>query len=63
VALADVFDALCSRRVYKDAWSADDALAEVTAQRGKQFDPEVVDAFFEVLPRILEIKQAWPDAN
>ena len=62
-ALADVFDALCSRRVYKDAWTEEDALAEVAAQRGKQFDPEVVDAFFEVLPRILEIKKAWPDAT
>jgi hypothetical protein len=63
VSVADVFDALCSRRVYKDSWSIDEAFAEIKAQRGKQFDPEVTDAFFEIIPRILEIRQAWPDAQ
>lgn len=49
VAVADVFDALTSDRPYKSAWSAADALAEIKAQRGRQFDPQVVDAFLQVM--------------
>ncbi|BDG59320.1 HD domain-containing phosphohydrolase [Caldinitratiruptor microaerophilus] len=45
VALADVYDALLSRRVYKDAWSPDDAQRYILSQAGAQFDPMVVDAF------------------
>jgi HD-GYP domain-containing protein (c-di-GMP phosphodiesterase class II) len=63
VSLADVFDALCSARVYKSAWTIDDVMTELTAQSGKQFDPEVVKCFFQVLPRILEIRAAIPDSE
>jgi HD domain-containing protein/GAF domain-containing protein len=45
-ALADVYDALISTRVYKDAWTEDKVLALIREERGKQFDPQVVDAFF-----------------
>lgn len=45
VAICDVFDALRSRRPYKPAWSLDDALAEIVAQRGQHFDPRLVDLF------------------
>ncbi|HUF01028.1 MAG TPA: HD domain-containing phosphohydrolase [Gaiellaceae bacterium] len=45
VALADVFDALTHARPYKEAWSVEDALAEVRRLRNVQFDPLVVDAF------------------
>ncbi|GMO68216.1 MAG: HD domain-containing protein [Treponemataceae bacterium] len=62
VSVADVFDALCSLRVYKEAWTVDDAVAEIKTQSGKQFDPEVVDAFCEILPRIMAIRTALPDA-
>ena len=48
VAVTDVFDALTHRRPYKEAWPADRAIAEITAQRGKQFEPRIVDAFLEV---------------
>jgi HD-GYP domain-containing protein (c-di-GMP phosphodiesterase class II) len=61
VSVADVFDALCSHRVYKESWLVEDALAEIKSHRGTQFDPDVVDAFFEVAPRILKIREAWPD--
>jgi PAS domain S-box-containing protein len=50
VALADVFDALTHDRVYTSAWSQDDALAEIEAQRGRQFDPELVDTFLRLFP-------------
>jgi putative two-component system response regulator len=45
VAVADVFDALTSKRPYKEAWSAEHGLAAVEAGSGKQFDPAVVAAF------------------
>jgi putative two-component system response regulator len=49
VAVADVFDALLSERPYKQAWSFEEAIAEIKAQRGRQFDPDVVDAFLGVV--------------
>ena len=55
VALADVFDALSSRRVYKEAWGEDEVLHEIRKERGKHFDPEIVDAFMESLPAIRNI--------
>ncbi|HEX5394476.1 MAG TPA: bacteriohemerythrin [Rhodocyclaceae bacterium] len=48
-AIADVFDALTSRRPYKAPWSAEQAIAEINRHRGTQFDPVVVDAFEEVI--------------
>lgn len=48
VAITDVFDALIHERPYKQAWSVTDALDEIHSQRGKQFDPDVVDAFIAV---------------
>ncbi|MGL4610797.1 MAG: HD domain-containing phosphohydrolase [Trueperaceae bacterium] len=46
--VVDVFDALTSHRPYKPAWNPDEAEAEIVKQRGRQFDPAVVDAFLEV---------------
>jgi putative two-component system response regulator len=48
VAVADVFDALTHERPYKKAWSVEDAVAEITSQRGRHFDPQVVDAFLSL---------------
>ena len=45
VAICDVFDALRSRRPYKAPWTLDEALAEIAAQRGRHFDPALVDLF------------------
>ena len=49
VAVADVFDALTTSRPYKDAWPVERALGELTELSGRQFDPEVVHAFFDVV--------------
>ena len=49
VAVADVFDALTHVRPYKAAWSVEEALAEIGAQSGTQFDPRVIQAALEVL--------------
>ena len=61
VSLADVFDALSSKRVYKESWSETEVLSEIQAQAGMQFDPDLVMSFFEVLPNIRQIQMAWPD--
>jgi len=46
--LADVYDALISTRVYKDAWPEEQVVEEIMKGRGTQFDPEVVDVFAEI---------------
>ena len=61
VALADVFDALVSKRAYKNAWSFEEAYREIVSQRGRQFDPQVVDAFVENFDRFKEIMKQYPD--
>lgn len=49
VAIADVFDSLATRRVYKREWTRDEAVRFVVSGSGTQFDPELVDAFVQVL--------------
>jgi putative two-component system response regulator len=48
VAVADVFDALTHHRPYKDAWPVERAVDEIAGDRGRRFDPELVDAFLEL---------------
>ncbi|MDX8395616.1 MAG: HD domain-containing phosphohydrolase [Mariprofundaceae bacterium] len=59
VAIADVFDALVNARPYKKAWPLDKALALIREERGAHFDPDVVDAFFEVLPEIKVVQKKY----
>jgi hypothetical protein len=61
VSLADVFDALVSRRSYKEPWTPEKARAEIVGQRGKQFAPECVDAFVRTYDEFLAVIQAYPD--
>ena len=53
VALADVFDVLTHERPYGEAWTHDRARANVSDERGGQFDPQLVDAFLTLDPRTL----------
>jgi putative two-component system response regulator len=48
--ICDVFDALVSPRPYKEAWPVPDALAEIASQSGRQFDPQLVEAFLGLFP-------------
>ena len=57
VALADVFDALTSRRPYKEAWPVEKALQLLDEESGKHFDPDIVKAFKTALPKIMEVYQ------
>jgi putative two-component system response regulator len=51
VAVCDVFDALTHERPYKRAWTVDEAVGELVAERGRFFDPDLVDLFVDrVLP-------------
>jgi putative two-component system response regulator len=59
VALADVYDALSSQRVYKAAWSQEDVLDRIQQDTGSHFDPQVVAAFFAGLTEILEIQTRY----
>jgi response regulator RpfG family c-di-GMP phosphodiesterase len=63
VALADVYDALSCKRVYKEPWTEDKVLDEIRNLRGTKFDPAVVDAFFEILPSIQTIRERFPDVE
>ena len=55
MAVADVFDALVSKRVYKDAMAVEQAVAILEKDAGTHFDPEIVDIFFENLLVIQQV--------
>ncbi|TSE25876.1 Cyclic di-GMP phosphodiesterase response regulator RpfG [Tepidimonas sediminis] len=61
VALADVFDALTSARPYKRAWPVEEAVALLREQRGRHFEPRLVDAFLDELPAMLAIRARWAE--
>lgn len=63
VAISDVFDALTSRRPYKEPFSLEKSFAIIREGRGAHFAPHVVDAFFAVEKKILEIKEKYQDEN
>ncbi len=58
--IADVYDALSHKRVYKAAWDDEAVYEEIRRQKGIMFEPKLVDIFFEHLDRILEIKNKYP---
>ncbi|MDP5252680.1 MULTISPECIES: HD domain-containing phosphohydrolase [unclassified Vibrio] len=60
-AIADVFDALTSKRPYKDAWPLEKAFALLNDQKGKHFDPELVDLFISQRDKVAQINQKWRD--
>jgi response regulator RpfG family c-di-GMP phosphodiesterase len=59
--LADVFDALGSRRCYKEPWSIDDIRAFIVEQNGKKFEPRLVELAFEHWDRIQAVRGQLPD--
>ena len=62
-AIADVFDALTSKRPYKEPFSVEKSLAIIREGRGSHFDPDVVDAFFAIQDEILTIKKQYGEDN
>jgi putative two-component system response regulator len=63
MAVADVYDALISRRVYKPAFPQEKAVALITEGRGKHFDPDIVDAFIAILPEFQDIARRYADTD
>ncbi len=60
-ALADVFDALGCKRCYKEPWPIEDILNEIDKQKGKQFDPRLVELLHKNLDEMLAIRDAFPE--
>ena len=61
LAIADVYDALTSRRVYKDAWAKGDALQVLRDKSGVQFDPDLVEVFLEDVGELDAIRERHTD--
>lgn len=61
VSVCDVFDALLSRRSYKEAWPAQKVYEEITSQSGRQFDPQAVEVFKQCYMEMLKIRDQFPD--
>ncbi len=61
MALADVYDAIISRRIYKSASTHDQACSAIVKGRGTQFDPDVVDAFIDIAEEFRDIALKYPD--
>jgi response regulator RpfG family c-di-GMP phosphodiesterase len=60
-AVADVFDALLHKRVYKSAWQLDEILAYFHRKRGTQFDPRIVDLFLAHIEEFISLMEAYPN--
>ena len=60
-ALADVFDALSSKRCYKEAWPLEQVRQLFEAEKGKHFDPDLVDLLLTHFDEFADIKRRYPD--
>lgn len=62
IAIADVFDALTTKRPYKEAWPIERAISFINEKSASHFDPELVLAFHKALPEILKIKAQYAES-
>ena len=60
-AIADVFDALGSDRCYKKAWKDEDIFILLENEKGKHFDPQLVNLFFENIEEFKKIRDSYKD--
>ena len=63
MAVADVYDALISRRPYKQPIGHETSVEMIVAARGTHFDPDIVDAFIEIQDEFFEISRKYEDAD
>jgi putative two-component system response regulator len=61
VAIADVFDALTTERPYKKAFTIEKSFQIIKEENGEHFDPKIVEAFFGIQDKILEIREKYSD--
>ena len=59
VAIADVFDALSSKRPYKEAWTVEATMKTLQQSSGSHFEPRLLALFFDIMPEILQLKAHW----
>ena len=59
--IADVFDALSHKRIYKEAWTPEDVYKKLKEEKGKHFDPELTDIFLENFDEFVQINNRYPD--
>jgi putative two-component system response regulator len=60
-AIADVFDALLSKRPYKEPWPLEKVIEHMKSLKEKQFDPELIDIFFDNLDEVMKIRERYRD--
>jgi HD-GYP domain-containing protein (c-di-GMP phosphodiesterase class II) len=61
VALADVYDALISKRYYKNSWPEEKVVDYIEAEKDKHFDPDIVDAFIDIYDVIKAIREKFSE--
>ncbi len=59
--IADVFDALLSKRPYKEPWTLDRTVEHMKSLKGKAFDPDLIDLFFENIDEVMRIRKRYKD--
>ena len=63
VTVCDVFDALTTQRPYKKAWPVEEAISFIRKNKGTMFEPALIDAFLDIMPKILELRSRWPEVH
>ena len=61
MAIADVYDALISKRVYKPAFPHEKAMAIIKEGNGSHFDPDIVEAFCQIEDQVQKIAKSFAD--
>ncbi len=61
VAIADAWDAMVSKRPYKEAWTTEKARLILTEEKGKHFDPAVIDSFLQIIPEVEKLYEKMQD--
>lgn len=61
VSIADVFDSLSTKRIYKEKFSIEETLRIMAEGRGEQFDPKIFDIFLKNIDKIIELKNRYAD--
>jgi putative two-component system response regulator len=59
VAIADVFDALTTKRPYKEPWTLEETLKAMQEIAGTHLDPRLFDIFMHIMPKIISLKESW----
>ena len=59
--MADVFDALINKRVYKPAWELDQIVKLFKEEKGRQFDPDLVKVFLDNIDKVVKIQEIYKD--